>query len=61
MKSINISDKELQQIGLRLVEAAPEAKHIELTIVGDNVYLKTRYLDGTARENQVPLLKEVEE
>lgn len=61
MKSITISDKELQQIGLRLVEAAPEAKYIELTIMGDNVYLKTRYKDDTARENQVPLLREVEE
>ena len=61
MKEIKLNDKELQKIGLRLIEAAPDAKYIELTIAADHVYLKTRYKDDTARENQVPLLKEVEE
>lgn len=61
MKSINISDKELQQLGLRLVEAAPEAPFLELTVVNKSVYFKARYKDESSREHSVPLLKEVEE
>lgn len=61
MKDIKITDKELQQIGLRLVEAVPAATFLELTVVNKSVYLRARYTDDTSRTRDVPLLKEVEE
>ena len=57
---LNISDKDIQTIGLKLVEAAPKASTVMLWVSGDMVYLKASFEDGTGRDADVPLLKEVD-
>ena len=56
---LSITDKDLQEIGLKLVEAAPTAKTVMVWVSGDKVYLTSTYNDGSGRDADVPLLKEV--
>ena len=56
---LNITDKEIQSIGLKLVEASPTAEIVDIYIYNNNVYLRATFTDGTCRAADVPLLKEV--
>lgn len=58
-KNLNITNKELQAIGLRLVEVAPSAEIVDVYIYGNTVNIRASYKDGSSRWADVPLLKEV--
>lgn len=60
MKNINLTDKELQTLGLKLVEAAPDAETIQVWIINNNVEVSAHYPDGTMRRHDAPLPKEVD-
>lgn len=57
---LNITDKEIQSIGLKLVEASPTAEMVDIYVYKNNVYIHASFADGTNRNADVPLLKEVD-
>lgn len=56
---LNITNKELQAIGLKLVEVAPSAEIVDVYIYNYTVNIRASYKDGSSRWADVPLLKEV--
>lgn len=55
-----VADKDLQAIGLKLVEFAPTAETVDVYVYANTVWLRASFKDGTSRTADVPLLKEVD-
>lgn len=56
---LNITEKELQEIGLKLIAAASDADYIELYIYANEVHLRKKNKAQCERAMSVPLLKKV--
>ena len=61
MTKLDISKKELQEIGLKLIGAAPTAKYMEINCYSNSINFRVTYPDESSQQISVPLLKEVTE